>query len=154
MGRVVGSLCVVSAKEGDAESAMLASWVSQASFVPPGLTIAVCTSLHQHCRHCHTHLTIFTFYIHIWALLLGRFSAALHSHSSIVRSRWAFATDTFHQCLPLTGEQELPTFSYFSQRRECCQIAYMILSAKVPFPNIVRIIQQCISETFPLHRYF
>lgn len=41
VGRVVGSLCVVSAKEGDAESAMLASWVSQASFVPPGLTIAV-----------------------------------------------------------------------------------------------------------------
>lgn len=41
VGRVIGSLCVVSAKEGDAESAMLASWVSQASFVPPGLTIAV-----------------------------------------------------------------------------------------------------------------
>lgn len=41
VGRVVGSLCVLSAKEGDAESAMLASWVSQASFVPPGLTIAV-----------------------------------------------------------------------------------------------------------------
>ncbi|KAJ7566992.1 hypothetical protein O6H91_02G127500 [Diphasiastrum complanatum] len=41
VGRVVGSLCVLSAKSGDAESAMLASWVSQASFVPPGLTIAV-----------------------------------------------------------------------------------------------------------------
>jgi len=41
VGRVVGSLCVVSAKSGDAESAMLASWVSQASFHPPGLTIAV-----------------------------------------------------------------------------------------------------------------
>lgn len=41
VGQVIGSLCVVSAKEGDAESAMLASWVSQASFVPPGLTIAV-----------------------------------------------------------------------------------------------------------------
>lgn len=41
VGRVVGSLCVLSAKEGDAESAMLASWVSQASFVPPGVTIAV-----------------------------------------------------------------------------------------------------------------
>ncbi|CAM6110251.1 unnamed protein product [Calypogeia fissa] len=40
-GRVVGSLCVLSAKSGDAESAMLASWVSQASFVPPGLTVAV-----------------------------------------------------------------------------------------------------------------
>lgn len=41
VGRVVGSLCVLSARVGDAESAMLASWVSQASFVPPGLTIAV-----------------------------------------------------------------------------------------------------------------
>ncbi len=29
MGRVVGSLCVVTAKDEDASSAMLASWVSQ-----------------------------------------------------------------------------------------------------------------------------
>lgn len=41
VGKIVGSLCVVSAKKGDAESAMLASWVSQASFRPPGLTVAV-----------------------------------------------------------------------------------------------------------------
>eukprot|EP00897_Mesotaenium_endlicherianum_P006389 jgi/Mesen1/5779/ME000293S04930 len=41
VGRVVGSLCVVTAKSGDAESAMLASWVSQASFNPPGVTLAV-----------------------------------------------------------------------------------------------------------------
>eukprot|EP00850_Spirogloea_muscicola_P021222 SM000241S08511 [mRNA] locus=s241:361:5714:+ [translate_table: standard] len=41
VGRVVGSLCVLSARAGDAESAMLASWVSQASFSPPGITIAV-----------------------------------------------------------------------------------------------------------------
>ena len=41
VGRVVGSLCVVTAKQGDISSAMLASWVSQASFNPPGLTIAV-----------------------------------------------------------------------------------------------------------------
>ncbi|XP_057817731.2 uncharacterized protein LOC131030829 isoform X1 [Cryptomeria japonica] len=40
VGRVVGSLSVVSAKNGDAESAMLASWVSQATFVPPGITLA------------------------------------------------------------------------------------------------------------------
>ncbi len=44
VGRVVGALCVLSAKDGDAESAMLASWVSQASFVPPGITIAVSLS--------------------------------------------------------------------------------------------------------------
>lgn len=41
VGRVVGSLCVLTARDGDAQSAMLASWVSQASFDPPGLTIAV-----------------------------------------------------------------------------------------------------------------
>ncbi|MBD2365270.1 flavin reductase [Anabaena minutissima FACHB-250] len=41
VGRLVGSLCVVTAKQGDISSAMLASWVAQASFNPPGLTIAV-----------------------------------------------------------------------------------------------------------------
>ncbi|RCJ28538.1 flavin oxidoreductase [Nostoc minutum NIES-26] len=41
VGRIVGSLCVVTAKQDDRSSAMLASWVSQASFSPPGLTIAV-----------------------------------------------------------------------------------------------------------------
>lgn len=41
MGRIVGSLCVVAAKRGEFTSAMLASWVSQASFNPPGLTVAV-----------------------------------------------------------------------------------------------------------------
>jgi flavorubredoxin/flavin reductase (DIM6/NTAB) family NADH-FMN oxidoreductase RutF len=41
VGRIVGSLCVVTAKQGGVSSGMLASWVSQASFNPPGLTIAV-----------------------------------------------------------------------------------------------------------------
>ncbi|MBV9388301.1 MAG: diflavin flavoprotein [Chroococcidiopsidaceae cyanobacterium CP_BM_ER_R8_30] len=41
MGRVIGSLCVVTAKSGEISSAMLADWVSQATFNPPGLTIAV-----------------------------------------------------------------------------------------------------------------
>jgi flavorubredoxin/flavin reductase (DIM6/NTAB) family NADH-FMN oxidoreductase RutF len=41
VGRIIGSLCVVTAKQGDVTSGMLASWVSQASFSPPGLTIAV-----------------------------------------------------------------------------------------------------------------
>ena len=40
-GRLVGSLCVISARRGDVSSAMLASWISQATFNPPGLTIAV-----------------------------------------------------------------------------------------------------------------
>ncbi|MBO3457758.1 diflavin flavoprotein [Aetokthonos hydrillicola Thurmond2011] len=41
MGRIVSPLCVVSAKRGSLTGAMLASWVSQASFNPPGLTVAV-----------------------------------------------------------------------------------------------------------------
>ncbi|PIG90550.1 diflavin flavoprotein [Gloeocapsopsis sp. IPPAS B-1203] len=41
VGRVVGSLSVVTTKQGDISSAMLASWVSQATFNPPGLTVAV-----------------------------------------------------------------------------------------------------------------
>ena len=34
VGRIVGSLCAVTAKNGDAQSAVLASWVSQASLIP------------------------------------------------------------------------------------------------------------------------
>jgi flavorubredoxin/flavin reductase (DIM6/NTAB) family NADH-FMN oxidoreductase RutF len=41
LGRIVGSLCVVTCKQGDLGGAMLASWVSQATFNPPGFTIAV-----------------------------------------------------------------------------------------------------------------
>ncbi|MEM9002928.1 MAG: diflavin flavoprotein [Cyanobacteria bacterium P01_F01_bin.86] len=41
IGRVVGSLCVVSTRRGEISSAMLASWVSQATFNPPGFTVAV-----------------------------------------------------------------------------------------------------------------
>ena len=41
VGRIVGSLCVVTAKQEDVSSAMLASWVSQATFNPPGFTVAV-----------------------------------------------------------------------------------------------------------------
>jgi flavorubredoxin/flavin reductase (DIM6/NTAB) family NADH-FMN oxidoreductase RutF len=45
LGRVVGSLCVVTARKGEGDAAlggaMVASWVSQASFNPPGFTVAV-----------------------------------------------------------------------------------------------------------------
>jgi flavorubredoxin/flavin reductase (DIM6/NTAB) family NADH-FMN oxidoreductase RutF len=41
VGRLVGSLCVLTAKQNNVSSAMLASWVSQAGFNPPALTIAV-----------------------------------------------------------------------------------------------------------------
>ena len=45
LGRVIGSLCVLTASKGEAEQsisgAMVASWVSQASFTPPGVSVAV-----------------------------------------------------------------------------------------------------------------
>ena len=41
VGRIVGSLCAVTTKSDDTQSAMLASWVSQASFNPPSITVAV-----------------------------------------------------------------------------------------------------------------
>lgn len=41
VGRIVGSLCVLAAKRENISSAMLASWVTQASFNPPGITVAI-----------------------------------------------------------------------------------------------------------------
>jgi flavin reductase (DIM6/NTAB) family NADH-FMN oxidoreductase RutF len=41
VGRLIGSLCIVTAKQGEVSGAMLADWVSQATFTPPGLTIAI-----------------------------------------------------------------------------------------------------------------
>ena len=45
LGRLSGGLYVVTASEGEdanyRQSAMVASWVSQASFSPPGITVAV-----------------------------------------------------------------------------------------------------------------
>lgn len=41
VGRIVGSLCVLTLKRGEISTAMLASWVSQATFNPPGLSISV-----------------------------------------------------------------------------------------------------------------
>ena len=41
LGRISGGLYIITAKRGDVQSAMLASWVTQASFKPLGLTIAV-----------------------------------------------------------------------------------------------------------------
>lgn len=41
VGRLVGSMCIVTTKKDEVSGAMLASWVSQATFNPPGLTIAV-----------------------------------------------------------------------------------------------------------------
>ncbi len=41
VGRIVGSLCVVTTRQQELSSAMLASWVSQATFTPPGLTVAI-----------------------------------------------------------------------------------------------------------------
>jgi len=45
LGRVVGSLCILTARKGSGENslsgALVASWVSQASFSPPGFTVAI-----------------------------------------------------------------------------------------------------------------
>jgi flavorubredoxin/flavin reductase (DIM6/NTAB) family NADH-FMN oxidoreductase RutF len=41
LGRISGGLYIITAKKGDSQSAMLASWVTQASFEPLGVTIAV-----------------------------------------------------------------------------------------------------------------
>ena len=41
LGRLVGSLCIVTTIQNELKGAMVASWVSQATFNPPGLTIAV-----------------------------------------------------------------------------------------------------------------
>jgi flavorubredoxin/flavin reductase (DIM6/NTAB) family NADH-FMN oxidoreductase RutF len=41
VGRLVGSMCIVTTKQAEVSGAMLASWVSQATFNPPGLTVAV-----------------------------------------------------------------------------------------------------------------
>ncbi len=41
VGRIVGAMTIVTTQQGDLSGAMLASWVSQATFNPPGLTVAV-----------------------------------------------------------------------------------------------------------------
>jgi flavorubredoxin/flavin reductase (DIM6/NTAB) family NADH-FMN oxidoreductase RutF len=41
LGRISGGLYIITAKKGDVSSAMLASWVTQASFKPLGVSIAV-----------------------------------------------------------------------------------------------------------------
>jgi flavorubredoxin/flavin reductase (DIM6/NTAB) family NADH-FMN oxidoreductase RutF len=41
VGRITGSLCVLTTQENGINRGMLTSWVSQATFNPPGLTIAI-----------------------------------------------------------------------------------------------------------------
>jgi len=41
LGRISGGLYLLTAVRGDARSAMIASWVSQAAFEPPAITVAV-----------------------------------------------------------------------------------------------------------------
>jgi flavorubredoxin/flavin reductase (DIM6/NTAB) family NADH-FMN oxidoreductase RutF len=41
VGRIIGSLCVLTTRQGEEHGGFLTSWVSQASFNPPGLIIAV-----------------------------------------------------------------------------------------------------------------
>ncbi len=41
IGRIIGSLCVITTCQGDNHQGFLTSWISQATFNPPGLMIAV-----------------------------------------------------------------------------------------------------------------
>lgn len=41
MGRISGGLYIITAQKSDVKGAMVASWVTQASFEPPGFTVAV-----------------------------------------------------------------------------------------------------------------
>ncbi|MBR8829574.1 MAG: Diflavin flavoprotein A 1 [Chroococcopsis gigantea SAG 12.99] len=41
IGRISGGLYIITTKKGDLSGAMVASWVTQASFDPPGFTVAV-----------------------------------------------------------------------------------------------------------------
>lgn len=41
MGRVIGSLCVLTTQVGDHHRGILTAWVSQASFTPPGIMVAI-----------------------------------------------------------------------------------------------------------------
>jgi flavorubredoxin/flavin reductase (DIM6/NTAB) family NADH-FMN oxidoreductase RutF len=41
VGRIVGSVCLLTAKQGEVSTAMLGAWVSQATFNPPGITVAI-----------------------------------------------------------------------------------------------------------------
>ncbi|MGD1872927.1 MAG: diflavin flavoprotein [Mastigocoleus sp.] len=41
VGRIVGSVCVITAKHGEVSTGMMGAWVSQATFNPPGITIAI-----------------------------------------------------------------------------------------------------------------
>ena len=39
--RIVGPLCIVTGKRGEVKGAMLADWISQATFSPPGFTVSI-----------------------------------------------------------------------------------------------------------------
>lgn len=41
IGRIIGSLCVITTYQGDTHYGFLTSWISQATFNPPGLMIAI-----------------------------------------------------------------------------------------------------------------
>ena len=41
VGRIIGSLCVVTTRDGQTHKGILTSWVSQATFNPPGIMIAI-----------------------------------------------------------------------------------------------------------------
>ncbi|MBD2679741.1 MULTISPECIES: diflavin flavoprotein [Nostoc] len=41
VGRIIGSLCVLTTRDGESHKGVLTSWVSQATFNPPGIMVAI-----------------------------------------------------------------------------------------------------------------
>ncbi len=41
MGRLLGSVCVITARRGATADALLSSWIAQASFSPPGISLSI-----------------------------------------------------------------------------------------------------------------
>jgi flavorubredoxin/flavin reductase (DIM6/NTAB) family NADH-FMN oxidoreductase RutF len=41
VGRIIGSLCIITTCQGDTHSGLLTAWISQASFSPPGIMVAI-----------------------------------------------------------------------------------------------------------------
>ncbi|NEQ44129.1 MAG: flavin oxidoreductase [Leptolyngbya sp. SIOISBB] len=48
VGRIIGSIGVVTTRQGDRHSGLLTAWVSQSSFTPPGIMIAIAADHYAH----------------------------------------------------------------------------------------------------------
>jgi flavorubredoxin/flavin reductase (DIM6/NTAB) family NADH-FMN oxidoreductase RutF len=51
VGRIIGSLCVVTTRDDETHKGFLTSWISQATFNPPGIMIAIAQEQNAHLLH-------------------------------------------------------------------------------------------------------